>query len=405
MRLCYDIHTVIFSFLTFHNKHRYRNICKLFSIKIHITNFANISKKMIKKLDNKILQQYPYITKLNLFGNKVVSSVNYLILLKELDASFMNRLTSSGIINCVNLEEIKADGSSLRISIINKLPKLKSYSYINHYTKTSLDQNGLHYCNNLEFLNIINNKNVYDINHLTKLKVLKANHININGFMCCTELENLSINHHKFYNNNLNNLNTFNNLKVLNVICSDITSDMIRSCNNIEELYVTNCLKIYDINHLTKLRKLDAMLSCSLTNECIKKCTNIEELNLSENMSINDINNLTNLKVLVVNHNKKLTTDGFLLCDNIENLVMSGNDRINDINHLTNLKSLDISGKCILDIHGFLNCKNIEVLNVSFNRIIRDLNHLTNLRKLYDSCTYEMNDNNIKCCSKLECII
>ena len=226
--------------------------------------------------------------------------------------------------------------------------------------------------------------------------------VNVKGFLECVELENITLFAQRPINNDFAR---FKNLQILNVVCSDLTSDMIRSCTNIEELDVTNCKNIIDINYLTKLRKLDARLSCSLSNDCIKKCSNIEYLNISENVLINDINLLTNLKTLIANHNNCLENGGILDCYNIERMEIWSNNKIIDINHLINLKELIVGGNSDLDEKGFIMCTNIELLDITCNSRIKDLNHLINLKVLHmNSGKCCVNLKSIEKCAKLELI-
>jgi len=84
------------------------------------------------------------------------------------------------------------------------------------------------------------------------------------------------------------------------------TNESIKNLTNIEELYLSGNFNIYNINHLKKLKILDASItindngiySCGIDDESIQNLINIEVLNANGNGKITDVNHLTNLRIL-----------------------------------------------------------------------------------------------------------
>lgn len=161
---------------------------------------------------------------------------------------------------------------------------------------------------------------------------------------------------------------------------------------NITELNLKYNLKIYDVSHLVKLKKLKC--SRSINQDGINKLKNIEELCIYDNTDIYDLNHLTKLKKLEfssfvrtfnrqVSYPSRLKQEGIIKLKNLEVLNIHNNSFITDINHMSKLRELDCSGNyCKLGQDGINRLTNIEVLKVDYNKNIYDINHLTKLRKL-----------------------
>ncbi len=80
---------------------RLMQLCQYFYKNLKITNFYNIDKKFLNKLNSKILENYKDITKLNIFANKNVTNIEHLINLKVLNIGWGAVLTKSfGNIQC-----------------------------------------------------------------------------------------------------------------------------------------------------------------------------------------------------------------------------------------------------------------------------------------------------------------
>jgi hypothetical protein len=151
----------------------------------------------------------------------------------------------------------------------------------------------------------------------------------------------------------------------------DINQDSIQDLENLEELNAFDNPNIYDLNHLKKLKKLDCGGYCNITQESIQDLENLEELYACGNNSISDVNNLKKLKILDCSgyyddgqvSESAINQEGIKKLKNLEELSIAYNSNIHNVNHLKKLKKLDCSGySCAMKNKGIKKLKNLEEL-------------------------------------------
>jgi hypothetical protein len=218
------VHFLIFDYLDFIEKIRYRRICKKFKL-LRITDFHDIDTKYLTKMNDDILKQHKYITKLYASGNAHITDVNNLVNLKKLSASGFNNndsgihslpicgLSNKGIHN-INLEVLDASDNKgiTKIKHMTNLTKL----WINGECGVCQEE-----INNLnpEELNANNNKNIIKISHMTNLRRLYASR---DCGICEEEIKDLKLEYVSSY---------LNNKIKIHAICPKYTiSPWINSC-------------------------------------------------------------------------------------------------------------------------------------------------------------------------------
>ena len=110
--------------LDFLSQIRFRQICKWFH-RLEIHDFKNIDRKYFNKLSDNILVSYPFIRYLNAFHNPKITNVNYMLALKELNASGCECGIGYDGIKDLNLVKLKACGNP-KITNANHMTNLKN---------------------------------------------------------------------------------------------------------------------------------------------------------------------------------------------------------------------------------------------------------------------------------------
>jgi hypothetical protein len=91
-----DINYLIFGFLDFLSKIRFRSISK-YNYLLEICDFYNIEEKYLDLLNDEILLNYHFITHLDASDNPNIKNINHLKKLIQLDASNNSVINICGI--------------------------------------------------------------------------------------------------------------------------------------------------------------------------------------------------------------------------------------------------------------------------------------------------------------------
>lgn len=228
----------------------------------------------------------------------------------------------------------------------------------------------------IKYLNAHCNIKITTVNHMFKLEKLKAS-CNV----CACDLHNsyCGITDEGLNLINLISLNACDNTKIMNI--NHMTKlkklNASRNCgisNNgfrklhLRELNAFDNYKITIIKHSGKLSKLNAGGYCGLTNDSIKY-VNVKELIIDNNSNITNVNHMTKLKILSGRYFSAIDNNGI---DQVylEKLDIKGNPRITNVNHMTNLKILIASDNCGISDEGINLLENLEVLKSKNNKKI-----------------------------------
>ena len=403
-----DTLNIIFEFLDFISKIRFRQISKYFINNFYIHDFYGLDKIYLEKLTEKILISYPKIKYLDIMENKSIQNINFLSNLYRLAISdkFQNQFDN------YNLRELNICNYIItNLKYFTKLDKL----ILNNSPITNSDLDYL----NLRELCLIDCQ-VSNINHMTRLKKLfisrnsKIQNSNIQNL----ELTKLDIEGHI----GITKINYLTNLQYLTIYYSNITYDL--SGINLRKLYIyQNNSDFSQMTNLTKLRMVNCpkinLSKINLFDLCIQytksdfsHMTNLTRLNMATNYYRISLNNLTNLKYLNCSHTTIL--DGDILNINPKKIDISYTN-ITNIAHMTNLrklrannskiteitnpnlKKIKIDSETIIKIINLpklkylltdgqnleqLNSPKLSILNLSHSNKITNLNNLINLKNL-----------------------
>lgn len=200
-------------------------------------------------------------------------------------------------------------------------------------------------------LNLTDNPNVTDINHLNKLQILKAS-----GRKCA--LGNQGI-------------------KKL----------------NLKEIDVSYNLHITNLNCFSQLRVLTAKGRCGLTNQGINKLRDVRDLDLTDNLTINKISHLKKLRVLNAYGTDCAIDDNSLQNLNLHALDVTNNPNVTNINHMNRLKILMANGDCGLSTVGIIMLR-LKVIFADYNNKIKrkDLKHMTSIIDFFQELEFTFDD-------------
>lgn len=187
--------------LTMVNKYMHQNL--------KIKDFYHIDYTLINKLNDDILKQYPYITKLNISSNQHVRNINHLKFLKSLKAGRGCYLDDQGV-TALNLEELDVS-YGFGITDVNHMTNLKILCAKGF---CGLSDMGIR---NINLIKLIVSHNIYitDVNHMTNLEILEASGfcaINNNGIKDLIKLKEL----YMADNSRITGVKHIKNLKILN---------------------------------------------------------------------------------------------------------------------------------------------------------------------------------------------
>lgn len=281
-----DIHQFcIFPFLDLLSQLRLRSVCHKF-YGIHITDLYNIDIKYKKKLTQQIIDNYPYLEKLDAYDNESIYSVNNFNSLHTLNAGGYCGIDNVGINKCTSIRSLITNSSG-PITNFNSLINLKVLIF--------------------------------------KCFIHDNRHVYTSDIICCTNIKKL-IAHHTC----INNINHMTKLLYLDAIGSLIDDAGFMKCNKITILRPSNLMT--SVNHLYDLISLYG--AYNITNEGIYNCTKLKFLEIGFNKNINSINHLPNLEYI---ETCSIPNDGIIECKNIKVLITSHNNKIYNVSYLNNL--------------------------------------------------------------------
>jgi len=366
--MCFDINNIIFYLLSFRSKHEFKKINKS-STKLKIIDLLNIEIKYLRKLDDKILKNYPQTIKLYASNNKLITKINKMKNLRVLYAEESCGLSHFGFSCCINIKVLHATDNK-KIKNINFLTNLTELSA--RSTFSGIVHDSFKDCTNLEILDIRHNANILTLKGFTNLKYLDASYcrrLSDKYINDCTKLEMLYLDGVETFND----LNKLSNLRTLRA-ASTINTDGLIGCVNLEILDFCYNLNSINFNHLTNLKMLRKQYVC---DDNIKYCTSLEVLFTFPCCS--DLNNLTNLRMLCAS-GENLVTNSIINCTNLEVLNVYYCNNLENIDHLENLKILRITGPNKLEIHEIeKKCTNLKrITNSDYNTINLNFNVLWN---------------------------
>lgn len=234
-----------------------------------MNKFSNISDEGLRCL--------PKLKGLILDTNDAITDIAHLTNLLALHLRKNTIITDSTVSNLTNLRE-------LDIAYNNNISDISIRNLIN-----------------LECLDLRHNPNVTNIKHLTKLIKLdlrSGNNGNIDSVNELTTLKTLYLgNNRKIGSVDLPNLTELD--LTFNKVIYDITH-----LSTLKILNLRNNPNIRKISHLTNLTELDLAFNKIVTDEELKSLTNLTELNLINNNLITDegISQLKKLKIIKLNN-------------------------------------------------------------------------------------------------------
>ena len=135
--------------------------------RIYIKNLSDMEgSKYLCKLNNDILKNYKYVTKLRANYNQKITNMNRMTKLIDLFAIGSCGTNDGGIINLDNLAIQNVDQNS-KITNINRTMKLKE---LHACESCRINDGGIINLNDLVILYASDNSKIININHMTKIK-------------------------------------------------------------------------------------------------------------------------------------------------------------------------------------------------------------------------------------------
>jgi len=134
--------------------------------------------------------------------------------------------------------------------------------------------------------------------------------------------------------------------------------------------------------HIKNLYDIDEIYLGELDDKIIKKYRHVTKLNAKNNFGITNINHMTKLKELNASESWgvcRIGDDSLVNLTNLEILNAYDNRRITNVNHMTNLKELDASFTCGISDEGIKQLKKIKILTAIDNYKITNINRVTKL--------------------------
>ena len=160
-----------------------------------------------------------------------------------------------------------------------------------------------------------------------------------------------------------------------------LTDNILRSYPFIRKICVRiSDPKITTLNNFTHLEQLHAGALTDISDKDIRDLTNLTFLNAYHNPLITNVNHLTKLKVLDATMRSGIDDVG-LYNLNLKELHVWGNIKITNLNHMTTLEILDVSGECGIGDEGIIEL-NLRELYARNNPKITKIKHMTRLEVL-----------------------
>jgi len=242
--------------------------------------------------------------------------------------------------------------------------KLNMYNSIDYYIRKKLGTKNEINSKTLEYIININNNITELYSKTVTQKILNK----------CTSLVKLNINN----NVNITNVNHLDKLEELDISSNlghcGVNQEGIKKLKLIKNLNTCSNDKITDVNHLEKLEELNISWNCGVSQKGIKNLKLIKNLNAHDNDKIKDVNHLDKLEILNIGSEIcGVNQEGIKDLKSVKFLTAYDNDKIKDVNHLDKLEILIVSGICGVDQEGIKNLKSVS-LNADGNTKITDIN-------------------------------
>ncbi|OOF35530.1 hypothetical protein BKK49_12520, partial [Rodentibacter rarus] len=326
-----------------------------------------------------------------------------------------------------------------KLNICGWMYNLKNlpFEHLTNLKRLSIPDERLDNINELENLTNLEELEIgyinFDIQKLTGLIKLKANHIRAEHFEMLNKMENLKslslyeVTHGKnketvkalskaigemtqleelnlegCYNINLNCLRKLKNLKSLNIsrVYENKLKPIIALANSLEKLDLSynDFVDLHLLSHFKKLKWLK--IRCSIRKERVldlKFLRSLKELEYFEYSSMNKllgeeekwVKNFScirfcqNLKKLYCESAGVRNIKSLKYCKKLECLIMDNNhlNHISDLKHLNNLREVSLSKCNLYHIESLRNKSNLTLLDISDN-FITDISPLEHSKKL-----------------------
>ena len=186
------VYQKIFDNLGFASKHYFRNMCSKFQ-EFNIVDMMNIDEKYLKRIDQKIINNYKKVVMLQVLPTGKITDLNHMIYMRKLDARLC-KLNNDSIKNLTNIEELDITYNE-EITNLNHMTKMRKLDA----RLCNLNNDSVKNLTNIEELNIRSNKEITNINHMTKMRKLDAGWCNLNNdsIKNLTNIEELDITNNK----------------------------------------------------------------------------------------------------------------------------------------------------------------------------------------------------------------
>lgn len=183
-------------------------------------------------------------------------------------------------------------------------------------------------------------------------------------------------------NSNVTNINHLTKLEVLNVSMGEciLPYQGIKKLN-LKEIDVSYNPYIKTLNDFSQLRVLSARGKCGLTNQGISKLRELRDLDLTDNPTINKIGHLKKLRVLNAYGKDCVIDDNSIKTLNLHALDVTQNSNVTNINHMSRLKILMANGEnCGMSTVGIIMLR-LKVIFADNNKKIKryELKHMTSI--------------------------
>ena len=204
--------------------------------------------------------------------------------------------------------------------------KLNVYNSIDYYVRKKLGTE-----------NDINSKTLeYIININSEITELYSKTITQETLNKCKLLVKLNINHNK----NITNVNHLSKLEELNISSHcGVNQEGIKNLKLVKNLNAQNNNRIKDVNHLAKLEELNISgMHCGADQEGIKDLKLVIKLDASYNTKIKDVNYLEKLEKLNISFDCGVNQKGIRDLKLLKIVNTYNNDKIKNTNHVCTIQ-------------------------------------------------------------------
>ena len=191
-------------------------------------------------------------------------------------------------------------------------------------------------------LTIVDNPNITNINHMTRLKKLFIfGKCNIDN----TGISNVNVKYLNLrYYDKITNVNHMSILEILYANSRTCGIDNAGIANlNLVALYAADNTKITNVNHMTNLQVLEASGTCGIGDDGIRNL-NLIKLDAGYNKKITNVNHMTRLEILDAGWRCGINSGGISNL-NLKELYADYNPRIKaaDVAHMHNLRIVSMN--------------------------------------------------------------